>query len=499
MFGSTTAEIVIGFIALAVLFLGFFFLNFLAKKRVQFSKRVLIALGLAVIVGIIAYFIIDKAGYSDSSDLGVAKSWLSLFGYGYVDLLKMIAIPLVFVSIFFAITNLTDSKDMGKITGISIAVLLATTAIAAAVAIITTLGFNISAEDVLGVDMSTIDCTDAIGSNLNGYDQEIIDICQYGENRGNRLSSVQDLPTMIRSFIPSNLFFPFTGQDSNSTIKVVIIAVMLGLAFLGVNRKNPEKGEMVKNGFDATKAVVMRVVTIVLRLTPYGVFALMLNVFAFTGWDTVGTLGKFLAASYVSMIIMFGVHALILLIQGYNPVTYYKKTMKTLLFAFTSRSSAGTLPMTIENQESMGVDGAIASTSSSFGTSIGQNGCAGIYPAMLVTMVWASSAFTGTIGVGDYLMLILVVMITSLGIAGVGGGATFAAVAVFSAMGLDEWLWLTGILVGIEALIDMMRTSLNVNGAMVSGLTTAKILGKVDMEVFNSPETIEKDSSKDLD
>ncbi len=90
-------------------------------------------------------------------------------------------------------------------------------------------------------------------------------------------------------------------------------------------------------------------------------------------------------------------------------------------------------------------------------------------------------------------MLILVVMITSLGIAGVGGGATFAAVAVFSAMGLDEWLWLTGILVGIEALIDMMRTSLNVNGSIVSGLTTAKILKKVDMDVFNSPETIDTD------
>ncbi len=497
MFGSTTEEIIIGFTVLAVIIAVYYFLNRLAKKHINFSKRVLIALVLSIVLGTITYLILTKAELMDSST--IANDWLYLFGYGYVDLLKMISIPIIFVSIFGAIIKLGSGKDMGKIAGTTIGILLITTAIAAIVGIVVTLLFRVDAGDIIGQDLSSIDCNIVLemdpdtGDYVNDYSDYIRDVCEYGESRANAESSLLTFPKMLKSFIPTNMLQAFTGQSSNSTIQVVIITMFLGIAFLGVKKKNQSQAESFEKGFNSFKSVIMRVVTLVLRLTPYGVFALMFRVFAFTGWSAVEPLLLFLAASYTSILVMFIIHAVILQLLGYNPLKYYSKGFRVLAFAFTSRSSAGTVPLTIETQEKQfGVNAGVASTSASFGTSIGQNGCAGIYPAMLVTMVYATGVIPG-IGISDYIMLVFITTITSLGIAGVGGGATFAAVAVFSALGLDEWLWLTGILVGIESLIDMARTSLNVSGSMVAGLATAKITNNVDMDVYNGP-AIEIDS-----
>ncbi len=496
MFGSTTEEIIIGFAILAITIAIFYVLNRLAKKHVNFSKRVLVALGLSIVLGTITYLVLTKMDLMGSST--IANDWLYLFGYGYVDLLRMISIPIIFVSIFGAIIKLGSGKDMGKIAGTTIGILLATTAIAATVGIATTLAFNIDAGDIIGQDLSTVDCaivleTDGSGDYVYDYDEYVRDVCTYGENRANAESSLLTFPRMLKSFIPTNMFLAFTGQADNSTIQVVIITMFLGLAFLAVKRKKPAESESFERGFNSFKSVIMRVVTLVLRLTPYGVFALMFRVFAFTGWGAVEPLLLFLGASYTAIIAMFIIHAVILRLMGLSPIKYYSKGFRALAFAFTSRSSAGTLPLTIETQEKQfGVNSGVASTSASFGTSIGQNGCAGIYPAMLVTMVYATGVIPG-IGITDYIMLVFITTITSLGIAGIGGGATFAAVAVFSALGLDEWLWLTGILVGIEALIDMARTSLNVSGSMVAGLATAKVTDNIDMNIYNGP-AVEVDS-----
>ncbi len=497
MFGSTNEEIFIGFAVLAIIIAVYYFLNRLAKKHVNFSKRVLIALGLSIALGSITYLVLTKTDLMGSS--AIANDWLYLFGYGYVDLLKMISIPIIFVSIFGAIIKLGSGKDMGKIAGTTIGVLLITTAIAATVGIVVTMLFRVDAGDIIGQDLSSVDCDLVLqvdpgtGEYVNDYSDYIRDVCEYGESRANAESSLLTFPDMLKTFIPTNMLLAFTGQSSNSTIQVVIITMFLGMAFLAVRKKNPEQGESFEKSFNTFKAIIMRVVTLVLRLTPYGVFALMFRVFAFTGWDAVEPLLLFLGASYTAIIVMFIIHGIILQLLGFNPIKYFTKGFRALAFAFTSRSSAGTLPLTIETQEKQfGIDSGVASTSASFGTSIGQNGCAGIYPAMLVTMVYATGVIPG-IGISDYIMLVFITTITSLGIAGVGGGATFAAVAVFSALGLDEWLWLTGILVGIESLIDMARTSLNVSGSMVSGLVTARITNSVDMKVYNGP-AVEVDS-----
>lgn len=139
------------------------------------------------------------------------------------------------------------------------------------------------------------------------------------------------------------------------------------------------------------------------------------------------------------------------------------------------------IPLNVETQtQRLGVDEETANMSATFGTSIGQNGCAGIYPAMLAIM--AAQVMGVPVDISFILQLIVVIAIASFGIAGVGGGATFAAVAVLTIMGLD--ITVVAILVSIEALIDMARTALNISGSMLSGVLTSKTNGSLDIEQY---------------
>ena len=157
-----------------------------------------------------------------------------------------------------------------------------------------------------------------------------------------------------------------------------------------------------------------------------------------------------------------------------------------LSFAFVARSSAGALPLNIETQtNALGVDEATANFAASFGMSIGQNGCAGIYPAMLATII------APTVGIDVFSPafvagLVAVVAISSFGVAGVGGGATFASLIVLGTMGLP--IEIVGLLASVEPLIDMGRTALNVSDSMVAGVTASNAAGTLDRTVFNDPE-----------
>ncbi len=229
----------------------------------------------------------------------------------------------------------------------------------------------------------------------------------------------------------------------------------------------------------------MEVVKIVLRLTPYGIMALIAAFVVGSNWASAMKLVNFVLISYLAIFIMFLVHFGILAAFGVNPVTYLKKAWSTLTFAFFSRTSAGTLPMTIKTQTSrLGVPDSIANIGSSLALSIGQNGCAGIYPAMLAVMV-APSLGINPLDAGFLLKLIVIVAISSFGIAGVGGGATFAGLVVLSSMGMP--VWIAALLMSVEPLIDMARTALNVSDAFVANIVTAKMQGELDMAVYNNP------------
>jgi uncharacterized protein len=440
-------------------------LYFMQKKHVSFSKRVFAGLGLGLIFGYIIHLI-----YGTEHDVTVGSiDWFSIVGSGYVKLLQMIVMPLVFVSIVGAFTKLKLTKNIGKISVLVIGILLGTTAISAAIGIGSALGFGLD-----GIKISAGAAETARITELQG-----------------RVPTVEamTIPKQILELIPSNPFLDLTGARATSTIAVVIFAALVGIAYLGVKRKEPETAEFFAKIIDTLYSVTMRVVSLILRLTPYGILAIITKVAATSDYDAIVKLGKFVIASYVALIAMFIVHLLLLSFAKLSPVRYVKKALPTLSFAFTSRTSAGTLPMTIKTQtKDFGVSEGIANFAGSFGLSIGQNGCAGIYPAMLAVMV-APSAGVDPTSASFIISLILIVAISSFGVAGVGGGATFAALIVLSVMNLP--IAIVGLLISVEPLIDMGRTALNVSGAMTSGILTSKATGEFEKEVYQQANVVD--------
>lgn len=453
-------NVVVLFIIIAVLVI-------MQRRHVSFSKRVFAGLGIGIVLGAI----LQAAYGADSKILAETTEWYNIVGRGYIRLLMMIVVPLVMVSIIQSIINLKKTSELGKMSAWIIGILISTTMVAALIGIGSALAFNLNAEQ--------------------------IEIGQAETDRGLALEAtleeVEELstPAKILSFIPSNIFLDMTGDRSTSVIAVVIFSMIVGIAVLGLRRKDPEQAEMFTKIINALYAVVMRIVTLVLRLTPFGILAMITTTVAHTNIAGILELGKFVIASYVAIFIMFIIHLVLVGVVGLNPMTYLRKVMPVLGFAFTSRSSAGTIPLNIQAQKkSLGVDSGVANMSASFGATIGQNGCAGIYPAMLAVMI-APSMGIDPLSVGFIVKLVLIIGISSFGVAGVGGGATFAAIIVLSSMGLP--VALAGLLISVEALIDMGRTALNVNDSMLSGTITSRMLGKLNLGIFNDKNAIEKD------
>lgn len=435
-------------------------LAYLKQRKVKFSNRVFIGLILGILLGIGLQF-----AYGVGSEaITESMPWYNIVGNGYVKLLQMIAMPLVFISILVAFTKLTIGKNLGKIAGLILAILIGTTAVAAVIGIGATFAFNLQADQII---------------------QGEAEVAR-GESLVERAETTNlTLPQQILELFPANPFLDLTGARSTSTIAVVIFAALLGFAFLQVQRREEATAETIRKGIQALFALIMGVVRIVLRLTPYGILALMARTVATSDFGAIYSLGKFVVASYVALIIMFFIHLVIISLSGLNPLTYVKKSAEALLFAFTSRSSAGTLPLNIATQTNrLGVSDGVANFSGSFGLSIGQNGCAGIYPAMLAVMI-APMAGIDPLSPSFLASVIIIVAISSFGVAGVGGGATFAAIIVLSA--LDLPIALAGVLISVEPLIDMGRTALNVSGSMTAGVATAKVTGELDKDVYNAP------------
>lgn len=447
---------IINIVIMLIFIIGLFIM---ARKHVSFPKRVFTALGLGIVYGIILHLIYGV----NSKVLETTTDWFSIVGDGYVTLLQMIVMPLIFISIVSAFSKIQIGDKFAKIGSYIFMFLIGTVAIAAVVGIFYAI--------VFGLDASSID----LGSAEHARGNEI-------SSKAKQLTA-NTLPQQILELLPSNPFLDFTGQRTTSTIAVVIFAIFVGFAYLRVARKQPDNGSLLKRGIDAVYALIMSIVTFVLRLTPYGIIAIMASTIATSDFAAIWTLGKFMIASYAALLTMYVIHLIILAIMGINPIRYVKKTLEVLIFAFTSRSSAGALPLNVQTQtQRLGVPEGIANFSASFGLSIGQNGCAGIYPAMLAIMV-APVAHVD-IDIPFILTLIGVVVISSFGVAGVGGGATFASILVLSTLNLP--VALAGVLISIEPIIDMGRTALNVNDSILAGTGTARLTGNLDKEKFNS-------------
>ena len=415
------------------LLIGVFLIISKMSKKLKFNKLMITSIFIGLILGI---FIQAVAKFPDDPTsitwINEVTAWYGLFGNGFMDLLKMIVVPLVLVSIIRVIMNMKDD-NLGKLTFRSMSMFFVTTAIAAIIAIVVANLFK-------------------LGTNL-----EVA-------NSSDEVREIVSLPSTIRGLLPSN---PVQAMAEGNTVAVVVFAVFLGLAIRRLRRKYMD---IIKPFIDLVEAfykIIVSVAITVIKMMPYAVVPLMASTIASRGVKSLLDVTDFILALYISVVIMFLVHIIIIAASGMNPITYIKNSSKALILAFTSRSSLGTLPVTMEVlTDNLNVDLGTASFVTSLGSNMGMNGCAGIYPAlvsvMIANMAGVQMNFT------FYVMLIIVITISSLGIAGIPGTATMAVSVVISGMGMASYFPLAGAIIAIDPILDMGRTMLNVNGAMTA-------------------------------
>lgn len=436
---------------IAILVAIFVLVRKMEKKKVKFSTRMISAMGIGLVLGL---FIQLVAGFpKDPSSIRwieEVSKWYGLIGNGFMDLLKMLVVPLIFVSIIRVIINMKDGVNLGKLTSRSLTVLLGTTALAAIVGLVVGNLFNLGVGEVI------------ITSNTD-------------------MREITSIVDTLRGLLPSN---PVQAMAEGNIVAVVIFAAFIGTSMKRLNKKYSDVIKPVWDLVEASYKIITSVAMTVIKFMPYAVVALLANTIAARGVGAILGVVDFIIALYVSVAIMFIIHLIIIALNGLNPFKYVKNVMEPLILAFTSRSSLGTLPVTIETlTEKAGVDNGVASFVGSLGSNAGMNGCAAIYPALMAVTV---ANMSGTpMDFSFYGMLLVIIVISSLGIAGLPGTATMAVSVVISGMGMGAAFPLVGGIIAIDPILDMGRTMLNVNGTMVTAVTVANSFGDINKEKFN--------------
>ena len=446
---------------IGILILLFFLLvhiNVNLKKKFKFSTRVIISTVLGFAVGIVFQSTLGMVGAEQVPDvIKNVTTAASLVGRGFTSLLKMVVIPLVGLSVYNSIINSKNNENLKKLTGKSVVYYTVTVAISAIIGISVAMLFN------LGVGMKLPEGMEAWTGK--------------GEYKG--------LVDVVVSFIPSNIF---KAMSETSVIGVVIFAAFLGFATNRMSLKNPEKIQPLKDVTSALFAVMTSVTTTIIKIIPYGVAALMFDLTASYGLEVFKNLVTYLIVMFISLALVVVMQSINLAIHGINPFTYYKKAMAPLILALTTTSSMGTLPVTIETLEKeVGVSSPTANFTATLGTTIGMNGCAGVFPAVIAIMI---ATMNGIAITPVFLIsLITVIALGSFGMAGVPGTAYIAATVVLGGMGLpfDP----VAIVFPIDSIIDMGRTAVNVNGAMVISTVVDKEMGSFNESVLKSERVIE--------
>ena len=443
-----------------VLLIGLFFvIKMMEKKKVNFSVRMLSATGIGLILGIVIQWV---GGFPDHPlDIRFIQEinvWYGLIANGFMSLLRMLVVPLVFVSIIRVIINMETGVDLGKLTFRTIGTLVGTTAIAA------TIGIIIGQLFQLGV-----------GSNLVEGDIAI--------------REVTSVVSTVLALLPAN---PIAAMAEGQVVGVIIFAAFVGVA---TKRQTKKYLTIVKPFMDLIEAsykVILSIAMTIIKWMPYAVIALLANTLAGRGMSALYEVIEFIGALYLSVGIMFLVHLLIISLKGLNPIRYLKNVSDALVLAFTSRSSLGTLPVSIEKlTTNVGLNQGTATFVGSLGANGGMNGCAGIYPALVAVML---ANMTGTpIDVTFIAMLIVVIALGSFGIAGLPGASTMALSVVLSGMGLGDYFPLVAGIVAIDPILDMGRTMLNVNGTLTTAVVVGKSLNQIDEDVYYGRKKVNLD------
>lgn len=444
-------------ISIALLLFSFSTILFLSIKKFSFSFRSLIALILGIIIGTFLYYVQKHNLISSNLDFYNLEIYRVISSI-YINFLRAMIYPLLVVAILTALTKIDNIRELGTY-GLSIlSILLISVSIGSLVAICVMYFSGITNNFVMPT--STIDTVVSYKDKLNG-----------------------NISDMIINFFPVNPFLDLTDARRSSTIATVVFISIIGIAYILAKKEYPTETSFFKKIVDSCYVIIMKALNIILRLTPYGIITLVAKVIATTDISSMLHLANFVLCTLVSIFIVLLLQTIAILLFGFNPVTYYKKVFPLLSFAFFSRSSAASIPIGVKIQTNqLGLNQTIANLSTTLGATIGQVGCVGIYVTMVIFITASAYGFNPW-NLGFIIFTIFIVMITSFGVGGIGGGAIYGALVGLAAFNYP--LAVLGLLIPVEAVIDMFRTLANVNGLTIAGLITGKITKGVNKKNFN--------------
>ncbi|WP_415321669.1 dicarboxylate/amino acid:cation symporter [Clostridium perfringens] len=387
----------------------------------KFSFATLTALTLGVVLGII---------FKENI------LFLDTVGKAYMSLIKMIVVPLVVTSLITSIVRLENLDTLKSIGLKTFTVLLGTTGVAAFIGII------VASSLKLGQGLRFIGAENFKAREIPEFSKVLIDT------------------------LPSN---PLAAIVENKIIPIVIFSMFIAIALVIEDNINKEKAKPFKDFILSAYDIVLRITKMVLRIIPYGVFALIATAAAKNGMDTLMSLIWVILAVYIAAFLqfLFVYTPLISFVARMNPLKFFKGIFPAQVVAFTSQSSYGTLPVTIKSLvEGVGVSENIASFVAPLGSTIGLNGCGGFYPAIVA--IFAANVFNVELTIYSYILIVLTAIISSIGIAGVPGSATMSTTVMLAALGLP--IEALAMVIAVDSIIDMIRTATNVTGASVAAL-----------------------------
>ncbi|WP_025820577.1 dicarboxylate/amino acid:cation symporter [Shewanella marina] len=414
--------------------------------KMGLTSKILLGMLLGVIFGLLLRNIFPDSLFIKDY---ITEGFLHVVGTIFINSLKMLVVPLVFVSLVCGTCSLSEPSKLGRLGGKTLAFYLFTTAIALIVAI--TMAILVHPGNAsLAAENLTFNATAA-----------------------------PSLSSILINIVPTN---PLHAMSEGNMLQIIIFAVIFGFAIAHIG----ERGKRIAALFNDLNEVIMRVVTLIMQLAPYGVFALMAKLALTLGLETFGSVVKyFFLVFFVLLIHGFVVYPVLLkLFTGLSPFTFIRKMRDVQLFAFSTASSNATLPVTIETAEHrLGADNKIASFTLPLGATINMDGTAIMQG---VATVFIAQVFGIELTITDYAMVVVTATLASIGTAGVPGVGLIMLAMVLNQVGLPvEGI---ALIIGVDRLLDMVRTAVNVTGDSVATVIIAKSENEFNEEIFNNTQ-----------
>lgn len=395
--------------------------------------------------------------------LGEKSSYLAPVGRMFINAISMLVIPIIFTSIVCSVMAISDVNTMGRLTAKSLSFYIVTMAIATAIGI----GFALLIKPGMGLPKGLVEAS--LKSN-----QAVIHIIAQNQD-------VSIVDTII-SIIPAN---PFNAFANGEILPTILFAFVIGLAIVTTGKSAKPVGDFCQAGMN----IMFKAVQYVLYFTPIGVFALIAQVVGAMGVVVLKQLSLLVATIYIGCIVhMIVVYSAILLYNGLNPLTFFKKMLNPMTFAFSTGSSMATLPINLETaQKRLGVSTGISDFMLPLGATINMHGLS-VY--LGVAALFVANIFGVELTLWQYLLIIMTSTMASIASAGVPMAGIIVMSIVLSAVGLP--IEAIALIAGVDRIIEMMTTVLNVTGDTVAAVAIGKSEDQFDASVYNTNDTSEK-------